>query len=359
MLLDGAFTVLLLISGASAVSVPPPTKVVVSCQNLKVTVSWEYSKPQPQTTFRVEVKGSTVNDEEETTTDHQYDLSHFVWASDERYMGFNYVSVTAIQGGHRSVPVPSKTFSFSAHKTADIICKLNFPPVDLKVEDSGAKVMFRNPLHYYSELKQADNSASFKFTVSPGGEGECLRSQEICVREIEFPEGAEQCVNLTGSLIVDNQLVSFSETHNICRSIPPWVYVTVGIILLLVLVVVLTVVSIFICMTRPPEDENSHLPKNLPNHGKPYYTVNPPHISPVVVLTVNEPGTEEEAEHLTSEGQKTNDDDSSDGSVKTECTSVDDEEEEKGEESTSSYDRPQNLQVDMGDAEMVTGYSGC
>lgn len=127
----------------------------------------------------------------------------------------------------------------------------------------------------------------------------------------------------------------------------------------MVLVVVLTVVSIFICMTRPPEDENSHLPKNLPNHGKPYYTVNPPHISPVVVLIVNEPGTEEEAEHLTSEGQKTNDDDSSDGSVKTECTSVDEEEEEKGEESTSSYDRPQNLQVDMGDAEMVTGYSGC
>lgn len=358
MLLDGAFTVLLLISGASAVSVPPPTKVVVSCQNLKVTVSWEYSKPQPQTTFRVQVKGSTVN-EEETTTDHQYDLSHFVWASDKRYMGFNYVSVTAIQGGHRSDPAPSKTFSFSAHKTADIICKLNFPPVDLKVEDSGAKVMFRNPLHYYSELKQADNSASFKFTVSPGGEGECLRSQEICVCEIEFPEGAEQCVNLTGSLIVDNQLVSFSETHNICPSIPPWVYVTVGIILLFVLVVVLTVVSIMIYKTRPRKRKTPIQLENLPNRGKQYYTVTPPHISTVLIrLTVNEPGTEEEAERLTSEGQKTNEDYSSDGSVKTECTSVD-EEEEKGEESMSSYDRPQNLQVDMGDAEMVTGYSGC
>lgn len=137
------------------------------------------------------------------------------------------------------------------------------------------------------------------------------------------------------------------------------VYVTVGIILLFVLVVVLTVVSIMIYKTRPRKRKTPIQLENLPNRGKQYYTVTPPHISTVLIrLTVNEPGTEEEAERLTSEGQKTNEDYSSDGSVKTECTSVD-EEEEKGEESMSSYDRPQNLQVDMGDAEMVTGYSGC
>lgn len=168
------------------------------------------------------------------------------------------------------------------------------------------------------------------------------------------------------------------------------VYVTVGIILLFVLVVVLTVVSIMIYKTRPRKRKTPIQLENLvrcqigkhkpviggcvalivskpfvypcllqPNRGKQYYTVTPPHISTVLIrLTVNEPGTEEEAERLTSEGQKTNEDYSSDGSVKTECTSVD-EEEEKGEESMSSYDRPQNLQVDMGDAEMVTGYTGC
>lgn len=40
-------------------AVPPPTNVAVSCQNLKVTVSWEYSQQQPETSFRVHIKGAT------------------------------------------------------------------------------------------------------------------------------------------------------------------------------------------------------------------------------------------------------------------------------------------------------------
>lgn len=44
--------------------------------------------------------------------------------------------------------------------------ELDFPHVTLNVKE--ATVTFRNPLHFYSELKQADkpDDASFKFYVS-------------------------------------------------------------------------------------------------------------------------------------------------------------------------------------------------
>lgn len=47
------------------------------------------------------------------------------------------------------------------------------------------------------------------------------------------------------------------------------------------------------------------------------------------------------------------DDDSADDSEKTECVSMDSKE---GEEERSPYDRPHNLQIDMGDGDMATGY---
>lgn len=57
------------------------------------------------------------------TTDHQLDLSHFVWVSEERYMALHEVTVAAIQGGHQSEQIKSKTFAFNSLKTADIKCK--------------------------------------------------------------------------------------------------------------------------------------------------------------------------------------------------------------------------------------------
>lgn len=59
-----------------------------------------------------------------------------------------------------------------------------------------------------------------------------------------------------------------------------------------------------------------------------------------------------EAAGLMPKGHRT-DDDSADDSERTECVFMDSEE---GEEERSPYDCRQNLQMDMGDGDMVTGY---
>ncbi|XP_034740106.1 interferon gamma receptor 1 [Etheostoma cragini] len=162
---------LLLLSRAAAVAlVPPPTNVALSCQNLHVEVRWEYSEQRPQTRFRVRLIGSEGGYDERETTDHQYNLSDFVWGSKESYMDLHYVTVTAVEGGNKSEQVSSKTFSFNDLKTVGIKCELDFPPVDVDPKDPDATVNFSNPVHYYSRLQHATKAgATFKFTVSSSG----------------------------------------------------------------------------------------------------------------------------------------------------------------------------------------------
>ncbi|KAG7235728.1 hypothetical protein INR49_002297 [Caranx melampygus] len=46
----GAFTVpLLLVCAVSAITVPPPENVTLSCDNLNTTVSWDYRDREPGT----------------------------------------------------------------------------------------------------------------------------------------------------------------------------------------------------------------------------------------------------------------------------------------------------------------------
>lgn len=57
------------------------------------------------------------------TTDHQYNLTRYIWPDESSYMDVFYVTVTAEQGSNRSEPVQSKTFSFNTLKTTDIKCE--------------------------------------------------------------------------------------------------------------------------------------------------------------------------------------------------------------------------------------------
>ncbi|XP_028419374.1 interferon gamma receptor 1-like [Perca flavescens] len=110
------------------VEVPPPTNVKLSCLNLDVVVTWEYSEQGPQTRFLVHIEGSEGEPYQNETTDHRYDLSDYIWASEERYMDNYCVTVTAVEGGNRSKPVSSETFSFNRLKMVKIECELDFLP---------------------------------------------------------------------------------------------------------------------------------------------------------------------------------------------------------------------------------------
>ncbi|XP_051240832.1 interferon gamma receptor 1 isoform X2 [Dicentrarchus labrax] len=353
MSLHGAFTalLLLLVSGVSAVIVLPPTNVTVSCQNFRVTASWEYSEPQPQTVFSINISGSP-GWKEFNTTDRQYDLSNFIWESEDHYMGKYCINVTAIQGGTRSRPVTSKTFAFNILKTADILGELDFPPVELIKRDSEAIISFTNPFNFYKELELAREKDSGLFTfsveVSPDEvyNGECNPNQESCV---SFPKGVEKCVVLKGLLFASSGVgqVKFRETDPICVTESPEFHMETLVILLSVFVVVLVVVTIFIFKAKAWTMDLPPLPKPLlPKNGAQDYHVE---VDPDVYNRI----------------------DCTDDSVRTECVSMDEEEEQKEQEEQveeeqeeeedipheRNYDRLHFVQMDIGDGDMVDAYS--
>lgn len=57
------------------------------------------------------------------TTDHECDLSSFVWESEQHYLDALSVTVTAVQEGNQSELVESQLFTFNSLKTASLTCK--------------------------------------------------------------------------------------------------------------------------------------------------------------------------------------------------------------------------------------------
>ncbi|KAL3066354.1 hypothetical protein OYC64_016334 [Pagothenia borchgrevinki] len=258
LLIGGAFTaLLLLLSGLSAAFVPPPTNLTVSCTNLDVSLSWEFSEQQTGTEFKIDVKGS---DNKEIHTfwvkERHFDLSHFVWESEARFMAFLGVNVTAVQGGNRSKEAKT-SFTFNSLKEAHKKCQLVFPHVDLVETSLGHTLIFKNPLHYYEKLKQAtigSNGASFKFESASSEkdnfDGKCDRPQENCKLVIVFAADVEKCVKLKGVLFGSNSIgqVVFRQTAKICAE-PEEKDLTVALVVLLFVLGIVIVVIIIIIIT--------------------------------------------------------------------------------------------------------------
>ncbi|XP_033985654.1 interferon gamma receptor 1 [Trematomus bernacchii] len=273
LLIGGAFTaLLLLLSGLSAAFVPPPTNLTVSCTNLDVSLSWEFSEQQTGTEFKIDVKGS---DNKEIHTfwvkERHFDLSHFVWESEARFMAFLGVNVTAVQGGNRSKEAKT-SFTFNSLKEAHKKCQLVFPHVDLVETRLGHTLIFKNPLHYYEKLKQAtigSNGASFKFESASSKkdhfDGKCDRPQENCKLAIVFAADVEKCVKLKGELFGSNSIdqVVFRQTAKICAE-PEEKDLTVALVVLLfVLGIVIVVIIIIIIKVKAWTMESPCTPPSL------------------------------------------------------------------------------------------------
>ncbi|XP_068451674.1 interferon gamma receptor 1 [Clinocottus analis] len=374
MLLRAAFTVLLLlVGGVSAVA--PPENVTLSCSNVNVSVSWEHRGQTPRTSFSVRVEGRPVAE----TTERQYDLTRFVWASQRRCLGFHAVSVAAKEGGDQSNST-SITFSFNRFKPADVKCKLDFPTVDLSESASGAMLSFMNPLRFYKELKEASKTShpTVEFTASSNHsdfQQDCTEKDGVCRLDISFPDGAEKCVKtLTGVLLFTGHgQVEFRDREHICASSSTDAGALTLLLLLLLLFVVI-VVAIIIAVwtvkgwtTETPKPVILGLWWHYINSW--YATVSQDNISPIVLIDgkpCKNPSVsteeEEKEEGAALQGGSASAplyterrflEDSADDSEKTETVSLEEDEEEE----LSPYDCPHNLQVDMGDGDMVTCYS--
>lgn len=429
MLMDGAITALLLliICGVSSQAVPPPTNVKVSCQNNQTTVSWDYSKHQPETLFLVNIcRSERVRSFKANTTDHQYDLSHFVWESKEHYLAFLCVSVTAVQGGKQSEAVRSKSFSFNQLISVDIKCLLDFPPVEVDGTERGATVKFKNPLSFY-ELKRTvqQEKAFLQYTVSSSVhsfEEKCSKTDVFCKLDVTFPDDQEECVTLKGVLMFygsGTSQVDLKETKHFCSKKPAdGMEIVLAVTLGYIFLIVLTVAVVLICKVEAwtMKIPIPHIP-GWKSQRQSYFIPNPEDNSIIIVpvgfkakdgsgddscaresfqegeclkeengnyetrdLLPEANGTDYYADngsrgescasesHLEGESYKREteyetggflsdangtDEDSTDDSMKTECVSISSTEEER-----SHYDCPHIVQMDMGNGELVTGYTG-
>ncbi|KAM8878289.1 uncharacterized protein AB9W97_014197 [Spinachia spinachia] len=369
MSLGGAFRVLLLLlSGASAVA--PPGGLELTCHNQQVTVRWEDGGPRRGTSYRVDVVASAGGGHTDETTGNQYDLTPFVWASEDRYLAFYSVYVTAREGENRSEPTRTQTFTFNSLKPAEIMCKFDFPPVDLKKTDSGATLSFRNPLSFYRELNETARSESPTFTFianSNGSEfkGSCDAGDGVC--RLALPPGepaAEMCVSeLRGSLArvprVKASAVDFRATGPVCAIDSADSGALAFALMLLLFFVVISGVVVLICRAKAwtMKGVPAKLPMALvlhPSEGNMGYApLQREDVSPVTVtenVAFRNPSvsTEEDLQLGPCSYIGRPHGGLSDGdSEETDTAAVD----------SSHYDRRKMLEVDMGDGDVATGYS--
>ncbi|KAM3623728.1 uncharacterized protein V6R79_014988 [Siganus canaliculatus] len=303
--MDGVFLgLVLLISGAAAVTVPPPTNVSVSCHNLKVTVDWTYSREEPETSFRINVTNETGHETKMTpyeTKDHQYDLSHYIWESEDHYMDNFFVTVKAVRGGNHSVPVQSEMFSFNSLKTTKIKCELEFPPPRLLKEESRIMLSFRNPLHYYKKLKEAKKAEGahikYSFTLAGAEATEdrdfvCGEEDEDCRRDVSSDSQEEKCVTLKGKLYSDRDLryVTFKPTGRFCFTPPDYTLTITLAVLLSIVAFIIAVLAILVwkvkAWTMKTPTPNVLIPED-PTEDSPLKRFHEPHllISPVLIPT--------------------------------------------------------------------------
>ncbi|XP_040043127.2 interferon gamma receptor 1 [Gasterosteus aculeatus] len=352
----GAFrALLLLLCGASAAA--PPGGLNVTCHNQQVTVSWE--DRGPGTSYTVRVEGS-AGEQESETTGNRYDLTRFVWASEDRSLGFHSVTVTAHDGGNQSETMESETFTFNHLKPAHIKCKLDFPPVDLNEANSEFTLSFQNPLLFYTELKQVPGSSSPTFTFNGSNfSGECHADDKKC--KLTLPGGlpaGERCVqSLDGKVAYGSRSISFRKTGPVCAPVSTDWGVLVLSLMLLLFFIVTSVVIVLICrvkawtMKNNPAKTPISLVLDAHEGDMRYALVSREDLSPVTV-TENQisrtlPVCSEEDLRL--DGGVSEDDGgvSEDDSEETEAESID----------LPHYDRRQMLEVDMGDGDLAIGYS--
>ncbi|XP_063739224.1 interferon gamma receptor 1 isoform X2 [Eleginops maclovinus] len=253
MMPDGAImALLLLVSGVSAAVVPPPENLTVSCSNLNVSVSWDFSGDQTQTKFKIDVKSSAnTKGHSSLVSKRHFDLSQIVWESKNYFMEYYAVNVTAIQGDHKSNDTGT-SFSFNTLKSVFVKCELDFPPVDLMETDSGATLLFMNPLRFYKKLNQSYEAEAVPFSFIASSKtnetGVCKVKDENCKLDIPFAADAEKCVTLKGQLVhsASRDNFVFRKTGLICAEEAEGDFTVAMVVMLFILGIVITMILIFI-----------------------------------------------------------------------------------------------------------------
>ncbi|XP_077574930.1 interferon gamma receptor 1 [Stigmatopora nigra] len=264
MLIYVAFKVLLILleikQSAQNVAIPPPRNLSITCQT--AVVHWDYPPPDNnnnQVSFLVNVSYEEQKQQMEIPAQQRKaNVSGFVWESLDSALAVHSISVTARAPDGRLSDTLAVTFTYNHLRMANIKCKLEFPPVDVKATEDGVAISFPNPRYYYPQLRRVTrgHDISLHFTAkSHMGDMSipCRQEESTCKGDVSLPTGDDKCVTVEGSAsrLPAVQTMSFGPAPRTCAQTADRLAVMVPGLVIALVVVLLVILAVAIYLVRP------------------------------------------------------------------------------------------------------------
>ncbi|XP_031417994.1 interferon gamma receptor 1 [Clupea harengus] len=212
-----AVGVLTSLDSGQAVVLPCPENVTVSCDNFETFVYWNYSEHLVDPFFQINL---TMDTEENQTWSFK---SVGRYANITSQLNSNYaiytLSIRARNVTHESDFSPPVTFTYDKSNEGiegSMLCKLDFPPINLEYQYGFLTLKFRNPMHLYENtlaLKYLKDNTYPNLETSELSYNvidqsniptvfSCPYQKAICEEKLQISDKEDQyCVNLSGSIV--------------------------------------------------------------------------------------------------------------------------------------------------------------
>ncbi|KAG7462967.1 hypothetical protein MATL_G00190340 [Megalops atlanticus] len=211
------FSLLILNSALHGFSeVPAPANVSILCHNFETVAHWNYPEPSLKPRFFVSVtsyRGGGAKVQKCFNTTHQHcNMTNLILGSPEDSY---FVTVSAAVGSNKSADIDSPEFTYNKNMFENILCTLDFPPVDVSFLDGVVDVSFTHPFYIYrGALGKKKRDVDFSYSIFTWVEDEreiteseftCALKDKECKETVAVlkPE-ARHCVEINGTL---NQFV--------------------------------------------------------------------------------------------------------------------------------------------------------
>ncbi|XP_053476508.1 interferon gamma receptor 1-like isoform X1 [Ictalurus furcatus] len=175
-------------------TVPVLTNVSVTCHNFKNVLYWNYSEPELETAFNIEIHEYEGEPKSARTNQTSLDVSEYTRDAGNSY----YITVEAQpKGSDLNVSSVGLSFSYNEDFNSDFRCVVDFPVLEVSVLPHTLELSFKHPYYVHKDESLNDEflyDISFNQTQS---EYSCFVDDDICTADIHLIESLYgRCMSL-------------------------------------------------------------------------------------------------------------------------------------------------------------------
>ncbi|KAF4090009.1 hypothetical protein AMELA_G00044890 [Ameiurus melas] len=181
-------------------TVRAPTNVSVTCHNFKNVLYWNYSEPELETAFNIQIQQYDGELKLAHTNQTYLDISEYTRDAENSY----YIIVEAQpKGSDLDVSSDGIRFSYNEDLDSDFTCVVDFPLLEVSVSPHTVELSFKHPYHAHNYESLNDEylyEISFNQTL---GEYSCFPDDDMCIADIHLIEslyGRCVIVDIKGSV---------------------------------------------------------------------------------------------------------------------------------------------------------------